>query len=63
MKNKIFNIKNIKINMYIHKVHNGFEFIPIGIYKLETSYHTYFTIKVSLIKLLFIIDFVWNGRK
>lgn len=63
MKHKIFNIKNLKIDTYIQKVHNGFEFAPIEICKFKIAYHNYITIKISLIKFILYIDFIWNGKK
>ena len=63
MKYNIIKFKNFKIDIYIQKIYNGFEFTPIEICKFKTNYHNYLSIKISLIKLIIFIDFVWNGQK
>lgn len=63
MKHKIIKIKNLIIDISIQKVYNGFEFTPIEICKFKVSTHEYITIKISLIKLIITICFVWNGKK
>ena len=63
MKHNIIQFKKFKIDIYIQKVHNGFEFAPIEICKFKISPHEYFSIKISLIKLTIFIDFIWNGKK
>lgn len=63
MKHKIFEFKNLKIDTYIMKVHNGFEFTPIEMCKYEISRHKYLTIKISLFKIIINIDFIWNGLR
>lgn len=60
---KIIKFKNVKIETYAQKIHNGFEFAPIEICKYKISLHNYFTIKISLIKIAIFIDFIWNGQK
>ena len=63
MKNNIIKFKNFKIDVYVQKVCNGFEFAPIEICKFKITYRNYITIKISLIKLIICIDFIWNGKK
>ena len=63
MEHNIIKFKNFKIDTYIQKVHNGCEFAPIEICKFKMVYHNYITIKISLIKLIIFIDFIWNGKK
>ena len=63
MKHNIIKFKNFKIDVYIQKVFNGFEFAPIEICKFKIAYHNYITIKISLIKFILFIDFIWNGKK
>ena len=63
MEHNIIKFKNFKIDAYIQKVFNGFEFAPIEICKFKMVHHTYITIKISLIKLIIFIDFIWNGKK
>ena len=63
MKHKIIQFKKFKIDTYIQKIHNGFEFAPIEICKFKTNYHKYFTIKIALIKICIFIDFIWNGQE
>ena len=63
MKHNIIRFKKFKIDAYIQKVHNGFEFAPIEICKFKIAYHNYITIKISLIKFILFIDFIWNGQK
>lgn len=63
MKHNIIQFKKFKIDTYIQKVHNGFEFTPIEICKFRIVYHNYISIKISLIKLTIFIHFIWNGQK
>lgn len=63
MKHNIIQFKKFKIDVYIQKVFNGFEFAPIEICKYKISLHDYFSIKISLFKLVLFIDFIWNGQK
>lgn len=63
MKHKVFKIKNLKIDAYILKVFNGFEFTPIEICKYTIPRNKYLTIKISLFKIVINIDFIWNGQK
>ena len=63
MKHNIIKFKNFKIDVYFQKVFNGFEFAPFEICKFKIVYHNYISIKISLIKLIIFIDFIWNRKK
>ena len=63
MKHNIIKFKNFKIDAYIQKVFNGFEFAPIEICKYKINCHKYFSIKIALIKLCIFIDFIWQYKK
>lgn len=63
MKHKIITFKKFKIDTYIQKIHNGFEFTPIEICKYTIAYHKYVTIKIALIKLIISIDFIWEYKR
>ena len=63
MKHNIIQFKKFKIDTYIQKVNNGFEFAPIEICKYKIVYHNYITIKISLIKICIFIDFIWERKK
>lgn len=63
MKHNIIQFKKFKIDTYIQKVYNGFEFTPIEICKFKMSNNNYITIRISLIKIYICIEFIWNGEK
>ena len=63
IKHNIIKFKNFKIDAYIQKVYNGFEFAPIEICKFKIVYHNYISIKISLIKYILFIDFIWPYKK
>lgn len=63
MKHNIIQFKKFKIDTYTQKVHNGFEFAPIEICKFKLVCHNYITIKISLIKIIIFIDFIWDIQK
>lgn len=59
MKRNTIQFKKFKIETYIQKIHNGFEFTPIEICKFIIICHNYITIKISLIKIAIYINFIW----